>query len=89
MPAKSGYRFTMESGLSMAARAEIVSKYARDYRRASKKERGRLLDEVVAVTGWSRDNTALTQLPDDLSAGPRNEHPAEDRGRKQGDVGVE
>jgi hypothetical protein len=46
----------MESGLSMAARAEIVSKYAREYRRASKKERGRLLDEVVAVTGWSRDN---------------------------------
>lgn len=40
----------------MRARAEITAKYARAYARASKKERGGLLDEVVAVTGWSRDN---------------------------------
>ncbi len=41
----------------MAARAEITAKYAREYAKASKKDKGRLLDEVVAVTGWSRDNT--------------------------------
>lgn len=40
----------------MAARVEITARYARAYAKASKKERGRLLDEVVAVTGWSRDN---------------------------------
>jgi hypothetical protein len=37
----------------MAARAEITAKCARAYRQASKKDKGGLLDEVVAVTGWS------------------------------------
>lgn len=46
----------MGSGLSMAARAEITAKYARAYAKASMKERGRLLGEVIAVAGWSRDN---------------------------------
>lgn len=40
----------------MTSRAEITAKYAREYRGAAKKDKGRLLDEVVAVTGWSRDN---------------------------------
>lgn len=40
----------------MAARVEITAKYARAYAKASKPDKGRLLDEVVAVTGWSRDN---------------------------------
>ena len=40
----------------MATRAEITAKYAREYKQLSKKDRGRLLDEVVSVTGWSRDN---------------------------------
>ena len=37
----------------MASRAEITTKA---YKRASKKDKGRVLDEVVEVTGWSRDN---------------------------------
>ena len=47
----------------MPSRAEITSKYARVYARASKKDRGRILDQVVEVTGWSRDNARrrLTQ----------------------------
>jgi len=47
----------------MSSRAEITSKYARVYARASKKDKGRILDQVVEVTGWSRDNTRrrLTQ----------------------------
>lgn len=40
----------------MASRAEVTSKYAKAYAKASKKDRGRMLDEVVSVTGWSRDN---------------------------------
>lgn len=53
----------MGSGLSMLSRAEITSRYARAYVRAAKKDRGRILDQVVEVTGWSRDNARrrLTQ----------------------------
>lgn len=40
----------------MASRAEITTRYAKAYKGARKKDRGRILDEVVAVTGWSRDN---------------------------------
>lgn len=40
----------------MRARAEITGRYAVAYVRASKKTKGLILDEVVAVTGWSRDN---------------------------------
>ena len=40
----------------MASRADITRKYALAYARASKKDKGTLLDEVCAVTGWSRDN---------------------------------
>src|SRR5690625_3821517 len=46
----------MGSELSMATRAEVTSKYAKAYAKASKKDKGRVLDEVVGVTGWSRDN---------------------------------
>jgi hypothetical protein len=40
----------------MSSRAEITTRYARAYAKASKKDKGRVLDQVVAVTGWSRDN---------------------------------
>lgn len=46
----------MRSGLSMRSRAEVTSRYARAYVRASKKDKGRVPDQAVAVTGWSRDN---------------------------------
>lgn len=46
----------MESGLSMSSRAEIATRYARAYVKAAKKDKGRVLDQVVEVTGWSRDN---------------------------------
>lgn len=40
----------------MSSRAEITSKYAGSYLKAGKKDMGRILDQVVEVTGWSRDN---------------------------------
>jgi len=40
----------------MQSRAEITGRYAHDYVTSSKKVKGQILDEVVAVTGWSRDN---------------------------------
>jgi len=40
----------------MATRHEIMKKYVKEYERAAKKDRGRMLDELVAVTGWSRAN---------------------------------
>lgn len=46
----------MESGFSMQSRAEITGRYAKAYARAAKADKGRVLDQVVEVTGWSRDN---------------------------------
>jgi len=40
----------------MRSRAEVTTKYAKAYARASKKDKGQVLDDVVSVTGWSRDN---------------------------------
>ncbi|QIM15970.1 transposase family protein [Leucobacter insecticola] len=41
----------------MSTKREITKKYAREHAAGSKKVRGRLLDELVAMTGWSRANT--------------------------------
>jgi hypothetical protein len=40
----------------MGSRAEVTTRYAKAYVKASKKGKGRILDQVVGVTGWSRDN---------------------------------
>ena len=40
----------------MRSRAEITKKYAAAYVGASKKVKSQILDQVVDVTGWSRDN---------------------------------
>lgn len=40
----------------MASRREITKKYAREYSKAGKVEKGRLLDELVHATGWTRDH---------------------------------
>ena len=42
--------------LSLATKREITKKYAREYATVSKKMRGRMLDELVATTGWPRAN---------------------------------
>ena len=40
----------------MMSRAEVTTRYAKVYAKASKKVKGRILGEVVGVTRWSRDN---------------------------------
>ncbi len=40
----------------MSSRAEITAKFAKAYVKASKADKGQILDQVVEVTGWSRDN---------------------------------
>jgi hypothetical protein len=40
----------------MQSRAEITGQFAHQYVVSAKKEKGLILDGVVAVTGWSRDN---------------------------------
>src|SRR6476660_1084188 len=46
----------MGSGLSMMSRAEVTTRYAKAFKAADKRTKGRILDEVTSVTGWSRDN---------------------------------
>jgi transposase InsO family protein len=46
----------MDGGLSMRSRAEVTTRYAKAYVKAGKKDQGRILDQVVEVSGWSRDN---------------------------------
>ena len=40
----------------MSSRAEITTRFARAYVRAGKAGKGQILDQVVEVAGWSRDN---------------------------------
>jgi Fic family protein len=44
----------MRDTFSMSARREITKKHAAEYRQASKKAKGVMLDQLVATTGWSR-----------------------------------
>lgn len=59
----------------MTSRAEVTSRYAQAYVRAGKRDKGRVLDAVIEVTGWSRDNarrrlTAAAKRPRGLGSHP-------------------
>ncbi|MES2094576.1 MAG: DDE-type integrase/transposase/recombinase [Actinomycetota bacterium] len=66
----------------MSARREITKKYAREYQRASKKERGALLDGLCQATGWSRDNARRAIRNASLRRGAASQQPRKTRGRK-------
>jgi hypothetical protein len=71
----------MGSGLSMASRAEITTRYAKAYVKAAKKDKGRVLDQVMSVTGWSRDN-ARRRLTEAAKRPPRTGRSVAARPRK-------
>jgi hypothetical protein len=66
----------------MTSRAEVTSSYAKAYAKASKKDKGRVLDQVMEVTGWSRDN-ARRRLVAAASSPPGSGRQVADRPRKQ------
>jgi hypothetical protein len=45
-------------GLSMAERKAVTKHMARRYQAASKAEKGKMLDELCALTGWTRRHPA-------------------------------
>lgn len=53
----------------MTARIEVTKKYAQAYQRATKKDKSKILDMVVEVTGWNRDH-ARQQLRRRMRQGP-------------------
>ena len=66
----------------MTSRAEITTRYARAFKAADKRTKGRILDEVVSVTGWSRDN-ARRRLTSAAQRAPGAGRPVATRPRKQ------
>jgi hypothetical protein len=61
----------MEGKIPMSARRHVTNKLRTAYQRASKKDRGRILDEMMATTGMGR-STARRML-----TGPRMTDPVE------------
>lgn len=68
---------SVEGKIPMAARRQVTNKLRAAYARASKKDRGRILDEVMSTTGMGR-STARRML-----TGPALPAPAEQIDRRQ------
>lgn len=68
----------------MATRREITKKYAADYAKASKNAKGLVLDELVAVTGWSRANARRALSTARKRKGPAKAVVRKPRGRTYG-----
>jgi hypothetical protein len=64
--------------LSMAEKKAITREMRRRYKKASKSERGRMLDELVALTGWTRSYASRA-----LRREPKKKRGPETRGRKK------
>jgi hypothetical protein len=64
----------MTGRISMSARRELVAAVAHRYRAAERVEKGRILDELTAVTGWHRKHAVRALNPD--RARPKQRQPA-------------
>jgi len=71
-----------ESGVVDGHQRDITKKYARQYQTASKKDKGRLLDELCAATGWSRVNARRAIREADRRRGPAKAQSRRPRPRK-------
>lgn len=60
-------------GLSMAERRAVTKQMTRRYVTASKRDKGRMLDELCALTGWTRRHArrALSQALQAPTGSPR------------------
>jgi hypothetical protein len=64
-------------GLSMAERKAVTKQMAKRYRRATKTEKGTMLDELCALTGWTRRHArrALVEALSKRAQPPRRPRP--------------
>mgnify|MGYP000876716924 FL=1 len=62
----------MEGKIDMAARRQVTNKLRDAYRKSTKADRGRILDEVVETTGMGR-STARRQLSGPRLADPKDQ----------------
>lgn len=69
----------MGQGLSLSARREITKQSAAECARAAKKDKGRILDDLVGVMGWSRANARRA-----LSTALKRRTPVRKAKRRQG-----
>jgi len=70
--------------LSMATRREITKKYAAEYAKSSKNAKGLILDELIAITGWSRANARRALSTARKRKGPAKSVTRKPRGRTYG-----
>jgi hypothetical protein len=66
----------------MSSRREIRKKFAREYAKADKTTKGRLLDELVHATGWTRDHARRAIRTANARTGAAREQQRRPRPRK-------
>lgn len=72
----------MSRELSLATRREITKNFAREYAKAGKVDKGRLLDELVHATGWTRDHARRAIRTANARTGPARDQQRKPRARK-------
>jgi hypothetical protein len=67
----------MAGKISMRAKREITSALAERYRSSGRLEKGRILDELCAVTGWHRKHAVCALRPRETVGPDKVEAPQE------------